>query len=133
VVIGLGVPRGLQGLKDESLSVRMRVPVRPRYEHASATNAGDIRCTVRHAPDSLADLLQKLLELGTAYDSGHRIPIGRISVRKGEVASWLRILLASSGTIHWAVQPPCAATDGLQPNIVLSVKRLERFLRFQAK
>jgi hypothetical protein len=36
------------------------------------------------------------------------------------------------GTIHWAVQGPRAPTTGLQRKTVLSVKRLQQFLRFQA-
>jgi hypothetical protein len=42
-------------------------------------------------------------------------------------------LLASSGTIHSAIQGPRAATTGLQAKTVLSVKRLQQFLRFHAK
>jgi hypothetical protein len=42
----------------------------------------------------------------------------------------LRILIASLGTIHWAVQRPRAATTGLHPKTVLSVKRPQQFLRF---
>ena len=40
-------------------------------------------------------------------------------------ANYVSILLASSGTIHRAVQGPCAATTGLQRKTALSVKRLE--------
>jgi hypothetical protein len=43
------------------------------------------------------------------------------------------ILLASSGTIHRAVQRPHAATTGFERKTALSVKRLQQFLRFQVK
>jgi hypothetical protein len=45
----------------------------------------------------------------------------------------VEVLFASSGTIHWALQGPRAATSGLEPKTVLSGKRLQQFLRFEAK
>ena len=47
--------------------------------------------------------------------------------------NYVSILLASSGTIHRAVQGLRAAATGFQRKTALTVKKLQQFLGFRAK
>jgi hypothetical protein len=85
------------------------------------------------------DAAPREMKVAKKYESHRSVAaIGKVNLpaRRGCASphgNYISIRLASSGTIHWAVQGPRAATTGLQRKTALSVKKPQQFLRFQAK
>jgi hypothetical protein len=87
------------------------------------------------------DAAPRVMKVATKYEWASVAPFGSGDWQSSFASSaklpsphgnYVSILLASPGTIHGAVQGPRAATAGLQRKTVLSVKKLQQFLRFQA-